>query len=197
MIRRYVVLTDEQADALALWVLHTYVINAADSTPYMQITSAEKRSGKSRLLEVLELVVARPLPVVNISKAALFRSIKDEQPTLLLDEYDALFGPLTDARTKISGRCSTPATAGQRPSSAARQRRWTPQTVASFLCEGTRWYRTSPRHGRGSFDPYRPQAQAGERRGRAVSSAVTSIRSPRPFSGASPSGVAEAVGGDG
>lgn len=92
LIRRYVVLTEQQADALVLWVAHTHAIDAAETTPYIQVTSAEKRSGKSRLLEVLELVVARPLSVVNISKPALFRSIRDDRPTLLLDEYDALFG---------------------------------------------------------------------------------------------------------
>ena len=32
-IRRYVVLSDEQADVLALWVLHTHALDAADTTP--------------------------------------------------------------------------------------------------------------------------------------------------------------------
>ena len=41
---------------------------------------------------MLELLVHNPLPVVNISEAALFRSIDTERPTLLLDEYDAIFG---------------------------------------------------------------------------------------------------------
>ncbi len=90
---RYVVLTAEQADAVALWVAHTHAVEAAEATPYLQVVSAEKRSGKSRLLEVLSLLVAAPLPVVHLSEAALFRTIASAQPTLLLDEYDALFGP--------------------------------------------------------------------------------------------------------
>ena len=61
-------------------------------TPYLAVSSSEKRSGKTRLLEVLELLVREPLPTANISDAALFRVIDDRQPTLLFDEVDAIFG---------------------------------------------------------------------------------------------------------
>jgi len=93
VVRRYVVMTPAQADAVALWVLHTHALEAAETTPYMAVTSAEKRSGKSRLLEVLVLLVSRPLPTANVSDAALFRSVADGPPTLLFDEVDAIFGP--------------------------------------------------------------------------------------------------------
>ncbi|MGA7636617.1 MAG: hypothetical protein WCB00_06795, partial [Candidatus Acidiferrales bacterium] len=51
-IRRFVSLSPSQARVVSLWVLHTHVIDAADATPYLAITSAEKQSGKTRLLEV-------------------------------------------------------------------------------------------------------------------------------------------------
>lgn len=96
VIRRFVVLGEEQLDALGLWVLHTYALEAADTTPYLAITSPEKRSGKSRLLEVLCQLVARPMEAVNVSEAALFRSLgggEGELPkTLLFDEIDTVFG---------------------------------------------------------------------------------------------------------
>lgn len=91
-IRRFVALDDHQADALSLWVAHTHVYDAFPCTPYLAITSAEKRSGKTRLLEVLALLVRDPLPTANISDAALFRVIDTTQPTLLVDEVDAIFG---------------------------------------------------------------------------------------------------------
>ncbi len=91
--RRYVVLSAAQADALALWALHTWTIGAFDSTPYLSVSSAEKRSGKTRLLEVLSLLVLDPLPAVNATEAALFRSLEERPRTLLLDEVDAIFGP--------------------------------------------------------------------------------------------------------
>jgi hypothetical protein len=90
LIRRFVVVTDVQADTLALWVAHTHVFDVFETTPYLAITSPEKRSGKTRLLEVLELVVSKPLVTANISDAALFRVIEERSPTLLIDEVDAL-----------------------------------------------------------------------------------------------------------
>jgi hypothetical protein len=81
----------EARDAVALWVLHTHAIGAAATTPRLSIRSAEKQCGKSRLLEVLELVTARPVLAVNISVAALFRSIGEPPPSILWDEVDALF----------------------------------------------------------------------------------------------------------
>src|SRR5689334_9525486 len=85
-IRRYVVLTDEQALACALWVLHTYAVDAADVTPYLSITSAEKQSGKTVLLDVLEGIVHKPWRAVTPSAAVTFRTIEKDAPTLLLDE---------------------------------------------------------------------------------------------------------------
>lgn len=84
-IRRFVIATDAQADTLALWVAHTHAIEAVDTTPYLAVTSPEKRSGKTRLLEVLELIVHDPLPAANTSDAALFRSVskKDDLRGLL------------------------------------------------------------------------------------------------------------------
>jgi hypothetical protein len=90
-LRRFVVMDDRQAAAAVLWIAHTYAIDAAESTPYLCVTSAEKRSGKSRLREVLELLVREPLPAANISDAALFRAIAATTPTVLLDEADAIF----------------------------------------------------------------------------------------------------------
>jgi hypothetical protein len=102
-VRRFIVLTDAQALAVALWVLHTHAFDAADTTPYLAVTSAEKRSGKTRLLEVLTLLVAEPLPTANISDAALFRVIEEKHPTLLFDEVDAIFGPKARDREDLRG----------------------------------------------------------------------------------------------
>ncbi len=91
-LRRYVALGDAQADAITLWAAHTWALDAADATPYLEITSAEKRSGKTRLLEVTALQVARPWLTGRTSAAALLRKVDKITPTLLLDESDAAFG---------------------------------------------------------------------------------------------------------
>lgn len=90
-VTSYVVLTGEQATSVALWVLHTYTIDALGITPYIWITSAEKSSGKTTLLETLEQVVARPWLTGSVTAAVLARKIDKHRPTLLLDESDAAF----------------------------------------------------------------------------------------------------------
>jgi hypothetical protein len=90
-LRRYVVLTDEQADLVALWLVHTNALDAADTTPYLEVVSAEKRSGKTRLLEVLSTVAAKPWFTGRVTAAVLVRKVADLAPTLLLDESDAAF----------------------------------------------------------------------------------------------------------
>jgi hypothetical protein len=91
LVRRYVVMTAEQADAVALWVGHSYLYDQFDTTPYLAVQSATRRSGKTRLLEVLRLAVREPLPTAGTSVAALFRIVHELHPTLLLDEADAIF----------------------------------------------------------------------------------------------------------
>ena len=94
-LRRFVVMTPAQADAVALWIVHTHTIEAASATPYMSVSSAVRESGKSRLGEAVAMLVARPLPTANISTAALFRVIDAQCPTLLFDEVDATFNAKT------------------------------------------------------------------------------------------------------
>lgn len=91
-VRRYIVLNEHQLRAIALWVAHTYVYPAFDTTPYLIITSAEKRSGKTRLLEVISLIARAPWLTGRVTSALLVRRIHTDAPTLLLDETDAAFG---------------------------------------------------------------------------------------------------------
>jgi hypothetical protein len=91
-VRRFVVLSQSQTVAVALWVLHTWTVHTTDSTMYVWIRSAVKQSGKTRLLEVLELLVLRPWFTSRTSAAALVRKIDGQAPTLLLDESDTAFG---------------------------------------------------------------------------------------------------------
>ncbi len=90
-VRRFVVMSPAQSDAAALWIAHTRCFEASEQTPYLSISSAEKRSGKTRLLEVLELLVARPWLTGRVTAAVLARKVDAEHPTLLLDESDAAF----------------------------------------------------------------------------------------------------------
>jgi len=102
-IRRYVVLSDDQAVAVTLWTMHTHTIKSADCTPYLHVTAATKRAGKTRLLEVLEPLVARPWKTDRMSAAVLVRKVDAEQPTLLLDESDAVLTVTSEYSEALRG----------------------------------------------------------------------------------------------
>jgi hypothetical protein len=91
-VQRFVVMSPAQAAAVALWVVHTHLFEVFVVSPYLGVTSAEKRSGKTRLLRVLELLCARPWRVIMPTEAVVYRKIARDSPTLLLDEVDAIFG---------------------------------------------------------------------------------------------------------
>lgn len=78
--------------AFVLWVAHTHAVQLFDSSPRLALLSPEPGSGKTRALEVAELLAPRPMHVLSASPAAIFRSIEAQRPTLLFDEVDAIFG---------------------------------------------------------------------------------------------------------
>jgi putative DNA primase/helicase len=86
---RYVVLPDGAAAALALWSVHTYVFDAFDCSPRLNVSSPEKGCGKTTLRDVLAELVARPLATENLTVPVLFRVIELYRPTVLADECDA------------------------------------------------------------------------------------------------------------
>lgn len=94
-LARFVSYPSEHArTAHALWIAHTHMMAAWDTTPRLAFLSPEPASGKTRALEITELLVPRPIEAVNMSAAALFRLVAGEAglPTVLYDEIDTVFG---------------------------------------------------------------------------------------------------------
>ncbi|MCZ4117907.1 DUF3631 domain-containing protein [Streptomyces sp. H39-S7] len=92
-LQRYVVLPSKEArTAAVLWVAATHLQTAWQHAPRLAIVGPAKRCGKSRLLDVITETVHDPLITVNASAAAVFRSITETPPTLLVDEADTIFG---------------------------------------------------------------------------------------------------------
>jgi hypothetical protein len=90
-IRRFVLASEAQVRIAALWIVHTHVFGAAECTPYLAISSPEKRSGKTRFLEVLSTLAANTWFTGRVTAAVLYRKIDAESSTLVLDESDAAF----------------------------------------------------------------------------------------------------------
>lgn len=88
-LRRYVTYSNPgHAFALSLWTLGTYMWPDFDQFPYICITADTKRAGKTRCAEVLSKVVSNAR-FTGASAAAIFRMIRDEKPTLFMDEAEA------------------------------------------------------------------------------------------------------------
>jgi 5S rRNA maturation endonuclease (ribonuclease M5) len=88
-LAQYVVMPPGAADVIALWIAHTHCFRAFMHTPRLNVSSAEKDSGKTTLRDVCAELVARPLLTENLTTAVLFRLIHAQSPSVLADEYDA------------------------------------------------------------------------------------------------------------
>jgi hypothetical protein len=74
-LRSYLVLPREELVVLALWILHTHVFEYVEVTSYIALTSVEERCAKTRVLELVLMLAARPWFEVLPSAAILFRKI--------------------------------------------------------------------------------------------------------------------------
>jgi hypothetical protein len=91
MIRKYVILPQSAYLPLAIWCAATRLADCFECFPYLALLSPAKRSGKTRLLEVLETLCAKVWRGTAPTSAALYRMMS-ECPTLLLDEVEGLRG---------------------------------------------------------------------------------------------------------
>lgn len=75
-IRRFVVVSQAQSTTTTLWLAHTHCIEAFDCTPYLAITSEQKRSGK-------RLHVETPVPTpdgwATMGELAIGDTVLDDQ----------------------------------------------------------------------------------------------------------------------
>jgi hypothetical protein len=87
--------SDHALVAHVLWIAHTHLMKAWESTPRIAFLSPEPASGKTRSMEVTELLVPNAVAAVNVTPAYLFRKVggEDGPPTILFDEIDTVFGP--------------------------------------------------------------------------------------------------------
>lgn len=103
---RFVAYPSEAAHvAHVLWVAHAHFMGSWETTPRIAFLSPEPGSGKTRALEISELLCPRPINAVNMSPAALFRLIghEDGLPTILFDEIDTVFGPKAKENEELRG----------------------------------------------------------------------------------------------
>lgn len=103
-LRRYVVFArPETVVAVVLWIAHTHAVEQADATPYLAISSPEKQSGKTRLLECLGLLAHGCSGIlITPTASTIYRSLEATPgATLLIDELDAIFRDRSDKYEEV------------------------------------------------------------------------------------------------
>lgn len=101
-IGTYVDLPAEHRDVVALWCMysHCFPHQEFSTCPYMLITSAEKASGKTTLMDAAAKLVREPLVSSNITPAMVGRVVNGR--TLLLDELDTVYSRADDAGKELA-----------------------------------------------------------------------------------------------
>ena len=86
--------TDADLDLLALWIVHTHLINEVYTTPRLLIDSPVPGSGKTTALEHIFHLALRPVQMAVVSSPAMLaRLLEAEMRTLLIDEADRSLRP--------------------------------------------------------------------------------------------------------
>ncbi|WP_084021613.1 DUF3631 domain-containing protein [Mycobacterium avium] len=89
-LKRFIAVThNDDLTLLALWIVHTHLVNELWTTPRLLIDSIMPGSGKTTVLEHCERLCNRGLQAALLSSPALIPRILDtEMRTILLDEVD-------------------------------------------------------------------------------------------------------------
>ena len=59
-------------ESVCVWIVHTWCVEAFESTPRLALLSPEKQSGKTRLLECIDLLACNSLHTASTTASALF-----------------------------------------------------------------------------------------------------------------------------
>src|SRR5262249_6518875 len=83
---------DHYRVAATAWIAHTPLISTFEAegfhTPRLAVLSPAKRSGKTRVLDIIELLVQNPEAMISPTPSAVYTltGCSDATPTLLIDE---------------------------------------------------------------------------------------------------------------
>jgi Protein of unknown function (DUF3631) len=113
-VRRHVVCPHDACLGIALWIMFAWVHDeVAIHSPILLITSAEAECGKTTTLAIVSHLAPRAIASVEISKAALFRSIQLWQPSFIIDEFDTVLASKDDDKAELRSVINSGHTRGQ------------------------------------------------------------------------------------
>jgi putative DNA primase/helicase len=91
-VRRFIIVSPEQADAVALWIAFTYTWESAEHAPLLIINAPERSCGKTTLQNIAVSLSQRAMGTANATPSTLYRLIESLRPTVFIDEADTFLG---------------------------------------------------------------------------------------------------------
>lgn len=94
-LKKFVVFQNERDPYIvALWIIHTWLIEQGYTTPRLLIDSPMPGSGKTTLIENLEKFCNNAIPIASLSSVAVLGRLTNQGiTTLLIDEADRALDP--------------------------------------------------------------------------------------------------------
>jgi hypothetical protein len=100
--RRIAVCSHDASLTVALWLMFSWVHDdIAVHSPILLVTSAEPECGKTTTLGFMSFLAPRAIASVDISKAALFRSIQRWSPSFIIDEFDNVLASRNEGQSEL------------------------------------------------------------------------------------------------
>lgn len=99
---RVIFQSDHDPDAIALWIVGTYLMDHWSRFPKLLVVSPERECGKTTALETIEALVSKGKMTSSITTSALYRYIEHSSPTLLIDEADLILKNNEELRAIIN-----------------------------------------------------------------------------------------------
>jgi DNA primase len=132
-IRKYIFFREPSTiKFLAVWVIGTYIFRVFRYYPYVWV-NAEKRSGKTLLMEILKEISFNGGMSTSMTEAVIFRDVHNNSPTMFLDEMEKLGKNDKQVMASIMDILKTGFhRSGVAKRSASKNENFQPQTFSTF-----------------------------------------------------------------
>lgn len=91
LFQKYVVVSDEFFDVVVSYIMMTYIYVLFQVIPYLWI-NGEKGTGKSTIMKIMSKLCFNPMFCSNVNPANIFRQIDNDGSTIILDEFEKMYG---------------------------------------------------------------------------------------------------------
>lgn len=90
-LKKYIVVLEEFYYVLVIYIMMSYIYVLFQVIPYLWI-NGEKGTGKSTIMKLLNKLCFNPLFCSNINPANIFRQVDNDGSTIILDEFEKMYG---------------------------------------------------------------------------------------------------------